>query len=76
MLPFQAGFKKNYRTSDHIFNIFNLNKKYLKEIYINSCFVDFQNSNDSVWKENPVYKLEKVGISRNILKAIKSMYTS
>ena len=54
MLPFQAGFNKNYGTSDHIFNLLNLTKKYIKEIYINSCFVDFQNSYDSVYKENPV----------------------
>ena len=43
--PFQAGFRKNYRTTDHIFTLFSLIKKAISEgKYLYTCFVDFRKS--------------------------------
>ena len=39
----QIGFKKSYRTADHIFVVKTLINKYLHE-----CFVDFKKAYDSV----------------------------
>ena len=73
----QAGFRKNYRTSDHIFTLFSLLKKYLKEgKYFYTCFVDFKKAYDSIWRNGLLHKLEKLGITGKILKVIKSMYSS
>ena len=47
----QIGFKKNHRTSDHIFVLKTLIDKYFKQngkIYV--CFVDFQKAFDKVWR--------------------------
>ena len=46
--PAQAGFRKDHRTSDHIFTLFSLTKKYVtKGKYLSTCFVDFQKACDS-----------------------------
>ena len=39
--PAQAGFRKDHRTSDHIFTLFSLIDKYIeKGKYLYTCFVD------------------------------------
>ena len=41
--PSQASFRKNYRTTDHIFTLFSLIKKAISEgKYLYTCFVDFR----------------------------------
>ena len=41
--PSQTGFRKNYRTTDHIFTLFSLIKKAISEgKYLYTCFVDFR----------------------------------
>ena len=41
--PAQAGFRKDHRTSSHIFTLFTLINKYIKKgKYLYTCFVGFQ----------------------------------
>ena len=54
--PAQAEFCKDHRTSDHIFTLFSLIKKYVtKGKYLYTCFVDFQKASDLIRR----YGLEK-----------------
>ena len=49
--PSQAGFRKNYRTTDHVFTLFSLIRKALCEgKYLRICFVDFRKAYDSYAK--------------------------
>ena len=46
--PSEAGFRKNYRTTDHIFTHSSLIKKAMsKGKYLYTCFVDFRKAYDS-----------------------------
>ena len=49
--PLQAGFRSDYRTTDHIFTIKTLINKYLHNLKkpIFACVVDFSKAFDSVW---------------------------
>ena len=72
----QIGFKKKARTSDHIFVINTLTRKFngmKKDIYM--CFVDFQKAYDSVWREALLLKLLRVGIKGNFFGVLKNMYS-
>jgi len=73
----QAGFRKKYRTTDHIFTLFSLIKKYLKsgkKLY--TCFVDFRKAYDSICRKRLILKLKEIGLSRKILRTIEVMYSS
>ena len=71
----QIGFKKNARTSDHLFLVNTLFRKFLKlnkNVYI--CFVDFRKAYDSVWREALMLKLLRNGIRGNFFGVIHEMY--
>ena len=73
----QAGFRKNYRTTDHIFVLKTAVKKILKTgQYLYSCFIDFRKAYDSVWRKGLLYKLQKLGLTGNVFKIIEAMYKS
>ena len=73
----QAGFRKNHRTTDHIFVIRSLIKKVIKSgSYLYSCFVDFRKAYDSVWRKGLLYKLRKVGVVGKMFDIIRSMYSN
>ena len=75
--PAQAGFRKDHRTSDHIFTLFSLINKYIKkEKYLYTCFVDFQKAYDSIRRDSLKHKLEQLGIKGNFLDIITSIYGS
>ena len=75
--PSQARFRKNYRTTDHIFTLFSLIKKSLcKGKYLYTCFVDFRKTYDSICRKRLLYRLEEIGLIGKILDIIKSMYKS
>ena len=62
--PEQIGFKKNHRTTDHLFIVKNLMDRYKKNkkaLFI--CFVDFQKAFDTVWHTGLFFKLLKCGIA-------------
>ena len=69
----QDGFRKGYRTTDHLFSIINhsLNVR-KKPLYV--CFVDFKRAFDTVSYHILWCKLIKYGIKGKFLDLIKSMY--
>ena len=75
----QAGFSKDYSTTDNIFSLQALVQKYLcRERGRFFCiFVDFKRAFDSIQHANLWYSLERKGISQNskFLKIFKSMYS-
>ena len=75
--PAQAGFQKDYRTSDHIFTLFSLINKCIKKgKYLYSCFVDFQKADDSIRRDSLKHKLQQVGIKGKFLDIITSIDSS
>ena len=73
----QAGFRKNHRTTDHIFLLKNIVKKYISQNkYLYTCFVDFSKAFDSIWRKALIKKISLLGINGNFLNIIKSIYTT
>ena len=71
----QAGFRKGYRTTDQIFVLKTIVKKYLslnRKLY--ACFVDFKKAFDSVWRNGLFFKLLDYGINGRIYDIIRNMY--
>ena len=64
---FQAGFRPDYRTTDHIFTIKTILNKYLyknkKQVF--ACFVDFSKAFDSLSHEALFQKYYTLGIKGN-----------
>ena len=71
----QIGFRRNHRTSDHIF-ILNtvLNSYFSRGKGVYACFVDFSKAYDSVWRVGLLYKLILNRLSTKFIHLIKSMY--
>ena len=73
----QIGFKKKARTSDHIFIINTIFRKFCnagKKVYV--CFVDFKKAYDKVWQEALMLKLLNLGIRGSFFGIIRSMYSN
>ena len=71
----QISFKDGHRTSDHIFIIKTLIRKYKqdhKSIY--ACFIDFKKAFDSVSIPCLLYKLKQIGVTGHIYTLISDMY--
>ena len=71
----QIGFKKKARTSDHIFVINTLFRKFCagkQNLYL--CFIDFQKAYDSVWQEALMLKLLRIGVKGKFFGVIQDMY--
>ena len=73
----QAGFRKDHRTSDHIFTLSGLINKYMKKgKCLHTCFIDLQKSYDSIRRDSLKHKLEQLGIKGNSLDIITSIHSS
>ena len=73
---FQIGFRRGYRTSDHVFVLNTIINSYFskgKKAY--ACFVDFSKAYDSVWRKGLLYKLILNGLSFQFISLIDSMYS-
>ena len=71
----QIGFRKGYRTADHVFVLNTIINSYFKKgknVY--ACFVDFSKAFDTVWRKGLLYKLMLNGLSYRFIKLIESMY--
>ena len=74
----QAGFRKNFRTSDQVFILKTIIDKYtqkngtLNKLY--TCFIDLKKAFDTVWHEGLLLKLQKAGINGKMYNILKSMY--
>jgi exonuclease III len=73
----QIAFKKNSRTSDHMFVLRTLIDKMVKndrkKLY--TCFVDFQKAFDSIPHGPLLHKLQNCGVNGNFLKLMRDMYS-
>ena len=71
----QIGFRKGYRTSDHVLTLKTIIDKYLhkckKHMYV--CFVDFKSAYDTVWRDGLIYKMMLNGFSTKFTKIISNM---
>ena len=75
--PEQIGFRKKFRTSDHILTLKTLiDKAFKSKNYLFSCFVDFSKAFDMVNRAALLHKLELYNISGPFLNIIKDMYQS
>ena len=73
----QSGFRKEHRTTDHIFLLHKIIKQYTeKNKTLFTCFVDFSKAFDSIWRSALMKKLDAIGLSDNFLQIIRSMYTN
>ena len=73
---YQIGFRKNSRTTDHIFllkTIIDYYKKKHKHIY--ACFVDFSSAFPSIWRSGLFYKLYQSGLSSKFINIMASLYS-
>ena len=76
---YQAGFKKNYSTTDHIFTLLACVQKqfsanYNRKLYV--AFIDFEKAFDSINRNYLWGILVKQGISGKLFQCLKSMYQS
>ena len=73
----QAGFRKGYRTTDHIFTLHSVINHTInvkkKPLYV--CFVDFKKAFDKVSHVLLWQKLASYGIDEKFINIIKSMYS-
>ena len=73
----QAGFRQNHRTTDHIFLLRTIIKKYTsRNNVLFSCFVDISKAFDSIWRRALIENLSKIGINDPFLQVIKSIYNT
>lgn len=74
----QAGFRKNYSTTDQIFNLYAITQKCLnrkgQKLYV--AFVDFRKAFDSVNHQKLLDVLRSEGIKGKFLSSLRSMYDS
>ena len=72
----QIGFRKGFRTSDHVFVLNTILNSYFshnKPVY--ACFVDFSKAYDYVWRTALFYKLIVNQVNCRFMKLIWSMYS-
>ena len=72
----QIGFRKSFRTSDHVFVLNTILNSYFshnKPVY--ACFVDFSKAYYSVWRTVLFYKLIVNQVSCRFIKLIQSRYS-
>ena len=75
----QAGFRKKYSTTDHIFllkNVIDLHLKQNNGTKLFCAFIDYRKAFDFVWRSALWYKLKKSGINGKIFNIILNMYNN
>ena len=71
----QAGFRRDYRTSDNVYILSQITKYYKsKKQKLFTCFVDFRKAFDTISRPALFLKMSKMKIGGNFLKAIESLY--
>ena len=71
----QAGFRKDYRTSDNVYILSQIIKYYKSNNQkVFTCFVDFKKAFDTVSRPALFVKMAKLKIGGNFLKTIQSLY--
>ena len=74
----QAGFRKNYSTTDHIFTLYAIVQKHLSrkkhKLYV--AFVDFKKAFDTVDRGKLWHCLRNTGLKGKMYSMLKSMYSN
>ena len=74
--PNQVGFKKGHRTSDHIFVLNTIVKRFLrvdkKKLYV--AFIDFRKAYDKINRKLLFLKLQRLGVKGLLYQNIKAIY--
>ncbi len=71
----QAGFRKSYSTTDHIFLLKHVIDLFcFKKRRLFCSFIDYSKAFDSVWRDALWYKLLKVGVKGKFLDVVVNMY--
>ena len=73
----QAGFRKGYSTTDHIFtlhSLIELLKSRKKKLYC--CFIDFSQAFDSVWRIGLWRKLLETSVNGKFFRIVLNMYNN
>lgn len=74
---FQAGFRKQYSTTDDLYNLFCIvNLKSLEGKCVYGFFVDFKAAFDSIDRQALFYKLTNMGISSKFLALLRRLYSN
>ena len=74
----QAGFRRNFSTTDHIFTLYNMVNNCLYgnrrgKLYV--VFIDYRKAFDSI-KRNKLWEaLEEIGVSSKMIKMIQAIYS-
>lgn len=72
---YQSGFRKNYSTTDNIFNLASIvHLKFAEGKKVYAFFVDFRAAFDKVPRNGMIYKLNNMGVSTKIVKLIEAIY--
>ena len=72
----QIGFRKKFRTADHVFVMKTIIDNYLnKGKRLHMCFIDFKKAFDTVWRDGLFYKLLKKGISHKLVNLLIDTYS-
>ena len=75
LTEYQAGFRKNYSTSDDIYNLAAIaHIQFSKNKNLYAFFVDFKSAFDYVSRNALFYKLNQLGLSTKVLNLIKNLY--
>ena len=73
--PQQIGFKKGYRTADHVYVLKTLIDKTLQgkgKLY--AAFIDFKKAYDTVNRGKLLKKLQEIGLSGTLFRNIRALY--
>ena len=72
----QIGFRRSFRTSDHVFTLKTLiDKSFNDKEKLYTCFVDFKKAYDTVWRDALFFKMFKENLSSKFINTIRSMYS-
>ena len=78
IVEMQAGFNRNYSTTNQIFNLYAIAQKCLskkgQKLYV--AFVDFKKAFDSVHYDKLLQAMQKEGVQGKFFASIKCMYDS
>lgn len=73
----QAGFRKGYSTTDHVFTLYAITQKYLSQrggkVYV--AFIDLRKAFDSVKRDTLLNMLCSAGVSSTFVNAVKAIYS-
>jgi hypothetical protein len=73
----QAGFRKHHTCYDHLYQMYeSISSTFVKKSKLPIVFLDIEKAYDSVWQNGLLFKLNKIGITGNAWRWIKSFISN